>query len=54
LQEMLEEVKSVRPLVRVLGKTRDCVRMKIARLGLDVVAHSTPTPNNNDQSSIAQ
>jgi hypothetical protein len=44
LKEMLEEGKSVSAIARVLGKTRDCVRMKIARLGLDVVVHPTPYP----------
>jgi len=37
LQQMLQENRSVRAIAKALGKTRDCVRMKIARLGLDVV-----------------
>ncbi len=37
LQQMLQSGKHVRVIARTLGKTRDCVRIKIARLGLDVV-----------------
>ena len=37
LLEMLKEGRSVRAIAKALGKTRDCVRMKIARLGLEVV-----------------
>ncbi len=37
LRQLLEEKKSVRVIARTLGKTRDCVRMKVARLGLEVV-----------------
>jgi hypothetical protein len=37
LKQMLEADKSVRVIAKALGKTRDCVRMKIARLGLEVV-----------------
>ncbi len=37
LQQLLQEDRSVRAIAKTLGKTRDCVRMKIARLGLDVV-----------------
>ncbi len=37
LEQMLRSNKSVRVIAKVLGKTRDCVRIKIARLGLDVV-----------------
>ena len=37
LQQMLQLGKSVRVIAKALGKTRDCVRIKIARLGLDVV-----------------
>ena len=36
LLEMLKEGRSVRAIAKALGKTRDCVRIKIARLGLDV------------------
>jgi len=39
LRQMLEANKSVRVIAKALGKTRDCVRMKIARLGLEVVVH---------------
>ncbi len=37
LQQMLQSGKHVRVIARTLGKTRDCVRIKIARLGLGVV-----------------
>ncbi len=37
LEQMLRENRSVRAIAKALGKTRDCVRIKIARLGLDVV-----------------
>ncbi|MCX8150748.1 MAG: hypothetical protein N3D85_04530 [Candidatus Bathyarchaeota archaeon] len=37
---MLRENRSIRAIAKALGKTRDCVRMKIARLGLEVVVHS--------------
>jgi IS30 family transposase len=37
LQEMLQKNKSVRVIAKSLGKTRDCIRMKVARLGLEVV-----------------
>ena len=40
LNMMLQEGRSVRAIARVLGKTRDCVRMKVARLGLEVVVQS--------------
>jgi len=39
LKQMLEANKSVRVIAKALGKTRDCVRMKIMRLGLEVVVH---------------
>jgi hypothetical protein len=39
LRQMLEANKSVRVIAKALGKTRDCVRMKIVRLGLEVVVH---------------
>jgi hypothetical protein len=32
LQMLLRENKSVRVIARTLGKTRDCIRMKLARL----------------------
>jgi hypothetical protein len=37
LREMVGAHKSVRAIAKVLGKTRDCVAMKMARLGLEVV-----------------
>jgi hypothetical protein len=35
---MLQENKSARSIAKTLGKTRDCIRMKIA--GLEVVVHA--------------
>ena len=40
LQDMLRRDKSVRVIAKAMGKTRDCIRKKIARLGLEVVIHS--------------
>jgi hypothetical protein len=40
LRVLLAENKSVRAIAKVLGKTRDCVRIKIARLGLEVVVQT--------------
>ena len=40
LLEMLKQGRPVRAIAKALGKTRDCVRIKIARLGLDVVVQS--------------
>lgn len=37
LKQMLQAGKSVRVIAKVLGKTRDCVRMKIARSNIEVV-----------------
>jgi hypothetical protein len=37
LREMVAAHKSVRAITKVLGKTRDCIAMKMARLGLEVV-----------------
>jgi hypothetical protein len=37
LKELLRANKSVRVIAKSLGKTRKCIRMKIARLGLEVV-----------------
>jgi hypothetical protein len=34
---MLQADKSVRVIAKAIGKTRDCIRKKIARLGLVVV-----------------
>ncbi|MCW4044799.1 MAG: hypothetical protein NWE94_04705 [Candidatus Bathyarchaeota archaeon] len=40
LKEMLLADKSVRVIAKAMGKTRDCIRKKIARLGLEVVVQS--------------
>ena len=34
LKQMLQADKSVRVIAKAMGKTRDCIRKKIARLGL--------------------
>ena len=34
---MLQADKSVRVIAKAMGKTRDCIRKKITRLGLEVV-----------------
>jgi hypothetical protein len=34
---MLQADKSVRVIAKAIGKTRDCIRKKIAHLGLEVV-----------------
>ena len=44
IRQLLAEGKSVRVIARALGKTRDCVRMKVARLGLEVVVQSENQP----------
>ena len=38
LKRLLRADKSVRAIARAWGKTRDCVRMKIARFELEVVS----------------
>ena len=40
LKRMLEAKKSVRVIAKAMGKTRDCVRKKIERLGIEVVVHA--------------
>ncbi len=47
LRQMLQANKPVRAIARALGKTRDCVRIKIVRLGLDVVVR----PEKNSPST---
>jgi biotin operon repressor len=37
LKQMLQADKSVRVIAKAMGKTRDCIRKKIAHLGLEVV-----------------
>ena len=43
LKQLLQEGKSVRAVAEILGKTRDCVRMKIARLEVVVQPESQRT-----------
>lgn len=52
LRQMLQEHKSVRSIAKILGKTRDCIRMKIARLGLEVVVQ--PEKNQRTTTTIAK
>lgn len=40
LKQMLQAGKSVRVIAKAMGKTRDCIRKKIARLELEVVVHA--------------
>ena len=40
LKHMLQAGKSVRVIAKVMGKTRDYVRIKIARLSIEVVVHA--------------
>ena len=37
LQQLLAEKKSVRVIARTMGKSCDCIRQKVIRLGLEVV-----------------
>ncbi len=37
LQQLLKANRSARAIARIMGKSRECVSMKIARLGLEVV-----------------
>lgn len=52
LRQMLQEHKSVRSIAKILGKTRDCIRMKITRLGLEVVVQ--PEKNQRTTTTIAK
>ncbi len=55
LQQLLQANKSVRVIARTLGKTRDCVRMKIARLHCErevVVQQNTRTTTTNLPSEL--
>jgi len=49
LKQMLQANKSVRTIAKTLGKTRECIRMKIARLGLEVVVASEHQPITTTQ-----
>ncbi len=40
LRELAAQKKSARVIARTMGKSRDCVRQKLWRLGLEVVGHS--------------
>ena len=37
LRQLLKANRSARAIARIMGKSRECVSMKIARLGLEVV-----------------
>src|ERR1035441_5775724 len=43
LKQMLQADKSVRVIAKAMGKTRDCIRKKIAHLGLEVVDEEKKT-----------
>ena len=47
LRQMLQAGRTVRAIARALGKSRDCVRIKMVRLGLDVVVR----PEKNSPST---
>ena len=44
LKQMLQAGKSVRIIAKVIGKARDCDRIKIARLNIEVVVHAKISP----------
>jgi superfamily II RNA helicase len=50
---MVEARNSVRVIARTLGKTRDGVRMKIARLGLEVVVQPKTSERTTTTSEFA-
>jgi hypothetical protein len=49
---MLEANRSVRAIAKALGKTRDCVRIKIARLGLEVVVREQKNQASTTTTSL--
>jgi hypothetical protein len=51
LRLLLAQNKSVRAIAKVLGKTRDCVRIKIARLGLEVVVQTEKSQRTTTSAS---
>ena len=53
LRQMVEARNSVRVIARTLGKTRDGVRMKIARLGLEVVVQLKKSERTTTTSEFA-
>jgi hypothetical protein len=53
LRQMVEAKNSVRVIARTLGKTRDGVRMKIARLGLEVVVQPKKSERTTTISEFA-
>jgi hypothetical protein len=53
LRQMVEARNSVRVIARTLGKTRDGVRMKIARLGLEVVVQPKTSERTTTTSEFA-
>jgi len=53
LRQMVEARNSVRVIARTLGKTRDGVRMKIARLGLEVVVQPKKSERTTTTSEFA-
>ncbi len=55
LQQMLQANKSVRVIAKTLGKTRECVRMKIGRLNFErevVIRQNTRTTTTNLPSEL--
>ena len=53
LRQMVAAHKSVRAIAKTLGKTRDCIHMKMARLDLEVVVGSEKiTPTTTTSASL--
>ena len=52
LKQMLQADKSVRVIAKAMGKTRDCIRKKIARLELEVVVHAEKKIKRTTTSSV--
>ena len=51
LKQMLQADKSVRVIAKAMGKTHDCIRKKIARLGL-VVVHAEKSGGTTTSTSL--
>jgi hypothetical protein len=49
LQQLFSEKNSVRVIAEVMGKSVDCVRKKIDRLGLKVVVHDENQPRTTSK-----
>jgi IS30 family transposase len=54
LRQVLEADKSVRAIAKSLGETRDCIRMKIARLGLEEVVQPKSERTTSTQLALTK